>query len=70
MSFYQASFSKTKPSRSTIHDVTNAKRKLTMQIQHWEKIKLITKDVKEIAAIDYKIHKMRLEFLRYSCEFF
>ncbi|QED40547.1 hypothetical protein [Chrysodeixis includens nucleopolyhedrovirus] len=55
---------------TTIHDVTYAKKQLSVQLEHWEKIKRITKDPKEIKDIDCKINAMRLQFLKYGCDFF
>ncbi len=55
---------------TTIHEVTQAKKNLTIQIQHWEKIKNITKDPKEIEEIQDKIHKLRIDFLCYGSESF
>ncbi|AKC91744.1 ac29 [Lambdina fiscellaria nucleopolyhedrovirus] len=52
--------------RAQLNKVLQAKRQLSIKLEHWERIKRITKDEREIAAIDFKLYQMRMEFLQFS----
>ncbi|ABM45840.1 unknown protein [Spodoptera frugiperda multiple nucleopolyhedrovirus] len=58
--------SKDESVRQKLNEIVMAKKQLSIQMQHWERIKRITKDQKEIAEIDDKLHKMRMEFLNFG----
>jgi Nucleopolyhedrovirus protein of unknown function (DUF919) len=56
--------------RKQLNHILQAKKQLSIQMQHWERIKRITKDPKEVADIDRKLYKMRMDFLAFSTEKF
>lgn len=37
-----------------------------MQMEHWERIRRITKDTKELAEIERKLYAMRMDFLAFG----
>jgi hypothetical protein len=56
--------------RQQLHQILQAKRQLSIQMQHWERIKRITRDAKEIEEIDRKLLNMRMDFLAFSTDKF
>ena len=62
--------SKDESLRQKLNQILQTKKQLSIQMQHWERIKRITKDPKEIANIDEKLHRMRMEFLKFSTDNF
>ncbi|AUV65403.1 hypothetical protein [Alphabaculovirus myunipunctae] len=56
--------------RRQLNQILQAKRQLTIQMQHWERIRAITKDPGEIASIDRRLHQMRMDFLAFSTDKF
>ncbi|ACI47500.1 unknown [Spodoptera litura nucleopolyhedrovirus II] len=58
--------SKDESLRQKLNQILQTKKQLSIQMQHWERIKRITKDPAEVASIDEKLLKMRMEFLKFS----
>ena len=58
--------SKDEDLRRQLNQILQAKRQLTIQMEHWERIKRITKDPKEVQDIESKLLKMRMDFLNFS----
>ncbi|QEI03564.1 hypothetical protein [Spodoptera cosmioides nucleopolyhedrovirus] len=58
--------SKDESLRQKLNQILQTKKQLSIQMQHWERIKRITKDPHEVADIDQKLLKMRMEFLKFS----
>lgn len=56
--------------RRQLNQILQAKKQLSIQLQHWERIRRITKDPKELADIDAKLHTMRMDFLNFGSENF
>ncbi|ABF47363.1 ac29-like protein [Clanis bilineata nucleopolyhedrovirus] len=56
--------------REQLNAIVAAKKNLNIKMQHWEKLKRITKDPQEIAAIDSELNKLRMEFLSFSVKKF
>ncbi|AYN45076.1 se116 [Alphabaculovirus alterspexiguae] len=56
--------------RKQLNQILQAKKQLSIQMQHWERIKRITKDPKDLADIDQKLNKIRIEFLKFGSENF
>ncbi|AHH82598.1 ORF-9 [Buzura suppressaria nucleopolyhedrovirus] len=52
------------------NEVMQAKRQLEIQTAHQERLKRITKDPKELAKIDDKLHQIRTSFLNFGVEKF
>nr|QGX02402.1 maco-A 157 [Mamestra configurata nucleopolyhedrovirus A] len=62
--------SKDEDLRRQLNQILQAKRQLTIQMEHWERIKRITKDPKEVQDIESKLLKMRMDFLNFSTDKF
>ncbi|ACI28849.1 agip148 [Agrotis ipsilon multiple nucleopolyhedrovirus] len=62
--------SKDESLRKQLNQILQAKKQLSIQMQHWERIKRITKDPKEVAEIDQKLYQMRMDFLKFGSEKF
>ncbi|WBB27326.1 AC29-like protein [Mythimna sequax nucleopolyhedrovirus] len=62
--------SKDEDLRKQLNQILQAKRQLTIQMEHWERIKRITKDPKEVQNIESKLSKMRMDFLNFSTDKF
>ncbi|AAM95142.1 hypothetical protein HaMNV_gp150 [Helicoverpa armigera multiple nucleopolyhedrovirus] len=62
--------SKDEDLRRQLNQILQAKRQLTIQMEHWERIKRITKDPKEVQDIENKLLKMRMDFLNFSTDKF
>ncbi|AAZ38307.1 ORF-141 [Agrotis segetum nucleopolyhedrovirus A] len=62
--------SKDESLRKQLNQILQAKKQLSIQMQHWERIKRITKDPKEVADIEQKLYKMRMDFLKFSTDKF
>ncbi|CDG72469.1 Unknown (Ac29) [Spodoptera exigua multiple nucleopolyhedrovirus] len=58
--------SKDESLRQKLNQILQTKKQLSIQMQHWERIKRITKDPQEVANIDEKLFRMRMEFLKFS----
>jgi hypothetical protein len=56
--------------RRQLNEIMQIKKTLSIKIEHWERIKQITKDPHEIREIERKIHCMRMEFLNFSTKKF
>ncbi|QAT90414.1 hypothetical protein KM622_gp128 [Spodoptera exempta nucleopolyhedrovirus] len=56
--------------RNKLNQILQAKKQLSIQMQHWERIKRITKDPKEVADIEQKLTKLRMDFLKFGSENF
>jgi D-ribose pyranose/furanose isomerase RbsD len=62
--------SKDEDLRRQLNQILQAKKQLSIQMQHWERIKRITKDPKEVEDIERKLLKMRMDFLAFSTDQF
>lgn len=62
--------SKDEDLRKQLNQILQAKKQLSIQMQHWERIKRITKDPKEVEDINNKLLKMRMDFLAFSTDKF
>lgn len=56
--------------RAQLNYIIQAKKQLSVQIEHWERIKRITKDPKELADIENKLYKLRSDFLAFGNKYF
>lgn len=53
-----------------LYDITQAKHQLTIKQTHYERLKRITKDAKELQEIEQQLHQIRMDFLKYSTTMF
>ncbi|AKN80566.1 hypothetical protein [Perigonia lusca single nucleopolyhedrovirus] len=56
--------------RRQLNKVFQAKRQIRMKLDHWTRIKRITKDPKELAEIERTLQRLSKEFLEFSVENF
>nr|UPO71126.1 orf20 [Trichoplusia ni single nucleopolyhedrovirus] len=52
--------------RKKLNEILQAKKQLSIQMEHWERIKRITKDPREVADIECKLNKIRNDFLNFG----
>lgn len=53
-----------------LNKILQEKKHLSIQMEHWERLKKITKDSRELEDIDRKLTQLRMDFLTFGHVYF
>lgn len=52
--------------REELNRIIQTKKRLAIKMEHWERIRRITKNARELREIDRTLAEMRMEFLKFG----